>query len=373
MKIMFVTPHLDLGGSERQIINLTKGLIQKNYEVILLLTDKKGDLIPELPNEVEVIFHTSRLRPNFFSRTLTIYKTARAKKPDILYSRLWTTKPSTVIVGKLLGIKTVLVEVNNVEKKLNLHLPNLIKKLIFLARKAAYKSAGTIIANSKGLAEQTMNYFNIRGRILTIKNGIDLKIIEENAKEIAEHPYFKSNVPIIVSVGRLTTQKGFSCLIKSVAIVNSKIPVRLIIIGGGELEDVLKKQAQILGISKEVSFIGFERNPHKYTAQCKIFVCSSLYEGFSNSLLEALALGLPIVSTDHDFGANEIIEDGKSGLLVPVADPKAMAEAILRVLTNDELRKKLSRNAREKARDFALEKTVSEYKKLFCEVVEEKK
>ena len=82
-----------------------------------------------------------------------------------------------------------------------------------------------------------------------------------------------------------------------------------------------------------------------------------------------MALGLPIVSTDHDFGTNEIIEDGKSGLLVPVVDLEAMAEAILRILEDPELSKKLSKNARERAKNFTLEKAVTEYEKLFREVV----
>ena len=179
-------------------------------------------------------------------------------------------------------------------------------------------------------------------------------------------------MPLIVSVGRLVPQKGFADLIEAVAIVNLRIETRLMIIGRTnerEVENRLQKQIDNMKIADRVLLAGDKANPYPFMKAADVYVSSSIYEGFSNSLLEALALGLPVVSTNHDFGADEIIEDNKSGILVPVADPKAMAEAIVKILEDRELGKRLSRNARRRAENFTIEKTASEYEKLFRELL----
>ena len=112
------------------------------------------------------------------------------------------------------------------------------------------------------------------------------------------------------------------------------LPLRLLLVGDGPLRSKIASAAKELGVGDKIDFTGSVLNPHKYAARCNLFICSSLFEGLSNSLLEALALGLPVVSTDHDFGANEIIENGKSGILVPVGDSEQMAEAVLKLLQN---------------------------------------
>ncbi len=365
---MVVTPHLNLGnggGSERQIIELTNGLVDKGHKVIVLLTDRKGDLVSELSSEIDVVFY--RPATNLFSRLVLIYKTAKVQKPDILYSRLWRTKPATVLAGKILGIKTVLVEVNNINAKLSLQL-SVIRKVMKLVKVICYKMADLVITQSeegkKGLSD-----LGVENKSRTVHNGINTYRIEKQSKEKVSHNWFNDDVPVAVAVGRFNPQKGYENLIEAISVVNETSPLRLLIIGDGPLKNKIVGKAEELGIKDKVDFTGSVSNPHKYTAKCDIFVCSSVFEGFSNSLLEAIALGLPTVSTDHKFGANEMIENGKSGILVPVSDPKAMAEAILRILEDGELQKTLSHNAQERAQNFTIQKTVSEYEKLFREVV----
>ncbi len=178
--------------------------------------------------------------------------------------------------------------------------------------------------------------------------------------------------PLIVSAGRIVPSKGFGDLIDAFAIVKKTVKARLIIVGGRAAEEEKEKllaKVENLNLADCVSFTGEKPNPYPFMKAADIYVSSSLYEGFSNSLLEALALGLPVVSTDHKFGANEMIENGKNGILVPVSDTRAMAEAILQILEDEKLGQNLSSNAREQARNFTIEKTVSEYEKLFREIV----
>jgi glycosyltransferase involved in cell wall biosynthesis len=100
-------------------------------------------------------------------------------------------------------------------------------------------------------------------------------------------------------------------------------------------------------------------------ARCDLFVLSSLYEGMPNVLIEAMALGLPVISTNCPYGPSEIIEDGKNGILIPIGNPQAISEAILRVLGDKQLRDNLRIEAKRRAKDFSLESMVSEYTELF--------
>ena len=379
MRVMLVSKHLRPGGAERQILNLAKGLTRlENVEISLFIMKKDGGFLGELPPEIEkkIIYHkinlSDKLPLKSILRIVAIWHTARNFKPDVIYDRL-TTMPS-VTTGKILGIPVVTGEINNPSRKLQIIKPALFKIQTFLLRKLIRKLSTKLVANSSGLADEAQRFWKLKSRPHVIYNGLDIEVIEKKSRENVKHPWLNDKkVPLIVSVGRLVPSKGFTNLIKSISIVNQTVKVRLLIIGDHKRETHkyrLLDQIDGLKLGDCVSLVGEKPNPYPFMKAADLYVSSSLYEGFSNSLLEALALGLPIVSTDHKFGANEMIEDGKSGLLIPVANPKAMAGAIVRVLKDSELREKLSQNARERARNFSLEKMVSEYEKLFREVVE---
>ena len=122
--------------------------------------------------------------------------------------------------------------------------------------------------------------------------------------------------------------------------------MRLIIIGNGKKEK-LEAFAEKLSIRDKTDFFSAVPNPFPYMAKADIFVCSSLYEGLSNVMLEATALGKPVISTDHRHGANEIIENGKSGILVPVGDPQGIAKAIIKILDDRQMRETLGKRSEE--------------------------
>jgi len=138
---------------------------------------------------------------------------------------------------------------------------------------------------------------------------------------------------VIIGIGRLTRQKDFGTLIRAFAEVRKRIPSRLLILGEGEDRRSLEQLCQSLGISDDVDFPGFVVNPHAFLARAAVFVLSSRWEGLGNVLVEALAAGIPVVSTDCPNGPSEILDHGRYGQLVPVEDSAAMAEAIMRVMT----------------------------------------
>ncbi|MFC1825838.1 glycosyltransferase, partial [Thermodesulfobacteriota bacterium] len=202
-------------------------------------------------------------------------------------------------------------------------------------------------------------------KIIPIYNPIEVERVTQRSHEKIEHLWYDEKVPIIISIGRLTPQKGFSHLIKALAIVKkSGISCRLVILGEGKENSNLRKLAKKLRINDSVAFLGFQRNPYKYLRYATIFVLSSLYEGFPNVLLEALALGVPSVATRCPTGPTEIITDGVDGILVPSADHIALADAIKQLLLDSNLRKQLREKGKKRVVEFRVEKIIRQYEEV---------
>ena len=366
-----VAPRLNLGGggAERQTIALANGFAREGCEVTVLLTDKKGDLTAQLSSEVKVLSYSSR--SNFFSRFRFIYETAKTEKPDILYSRFWTTKPAMIFAGRVLGIKTVVAEVSNIKQSLR-RWPPVLRNAIGFAKILCYSLADSVIVQSHA-GRKSLSRLGVGEKIKTVHNGIDIKHMEKRSNEEVTHRWFDEEIPLAVTVGRLVPSKGHESLVETLSTVNGVTPLRLLLIGDGPLRSKISSRARELGVGDKIDFTGSISNPHKYAVKCDILICSSLFEGFSNSLLEALALGLPIVSTDHNFGASEIIEDGRSGILVPVGNPEKMAEAVLKLLRDKTLAAEMAREAKKRAREFSVEKMTRESLQIFKDIQEKRR
>jgi glycosyltransferase involved in cell wall biosynthesis len=166
---------------------------------------------------------------------------------------------------------------------------------------------------------------------------------------------------VILGVGRLTPAKDFPTLLRAFARVRQVRAVRLVILGEGELRGTLEALVRDLGLEDSVSLPGFVQNPYAYMARAKLFVLSSAWEGFGSALVEAMACGLPVVSTDCG-GPSEILEGGMYGRLVPVGDPQALAEAILTALVEPPQADLL----RARAEDFSVEKIADQYLEVLC-------
>ena len=358
--VLLSVPNLGLGGAQRQTVNIANGLCKKGFRCIIFAFHG-GNLSGEIDSKVKL---ASPCYPTFVreSRLLsTIYgmfsfaRTVTKEKPEILYSRHWTKIPNTLF-GKIFRIKTVWTEGDSIHFLKRKH------PLRFFPHKFCAEHSDFVTAISYGLAEECMKFFNLKSKPTLIYNGVDLELITNNRKQSVKHKWVGSDIfPLVISVGRLTKQKGFEDLIDAFAVLNEKMTVKLLIVGvgDGDLKNVLTEKIEKMGLEDIISLVGYKTNPYPFIAAADVYVSSSIHEGFSGSLLEAQVLGIPTVSTNYPFGTNEIIEDGKSGLLVPVSDPEAMEETIVQTLKNSRLRKRLSQNAREKARRFTLEKTVS--------------
>jgi glycosyltransferase involved in cell wall biosynthesis len=227
-----------------------------------------------------------------------------------------------------------------------------------LARRT-YLMADAIVAVSEGVAQDLVAHAGVsRERITKIYNPVVTAELLVRAKEPLDHPWLKpGEPPIILGTGRLVSPKDFSTLLRAFARVRAQRKSRLIILGEGNRRNELEYLAQKLGVSNDVALPGFVANPCAYMARASVFVLSSAWEGFGNVIVEALACGCPVVSTDCPNGPSEILGDGAYGPLVPVGDDAAMADAILAILESSTESGRLQARAAE----FSAERAVDDY------------
>jgi glycosyltransferase involved in cell wall biosynthesis len=176
-------------------------------------------------------------------------------------------------------------------------------------------------------------------QIRVVPNPVVTSELFEMAAVPIDHPWFVEGAPpVILGIGRLTTQKDFGTLIRAFAEVRGQREARLMILGEGSERPALERLARELGVRDDVVLPGFVDNPFAFLKRAALFVLSSTYEGLPGVLIQALACGTPVVSTDCDSGPREILDGGRLGILVPVGDLDALANGIREALDHPRTR-----------------------------------
>ncbi len=356
-KIALFLPSLRGGGAERVMVNLARGFSEKGLEVDLILAKAEGPYLSEVPAGVRVIdLHSSRVLASLPG--LVHY--LRRERPQALLSTLdhanivalWACKlarvPNRLVVRVAANLSQSASNASSARGRL---MPRLIHKF--------YPWADAVVAISQGVADDLVKTARLpRERIQVIYNPVVTPEILEKAEEPLNHPWFApGEPPVILSAGRLTKQKDYPTLIRAFALVCRERPARLMILGEGEERPKLEALVRELDLDEDVSLPGFVDNPYAYMARSAVFVLSSAWEGFGNVLVEAMAVGTPVVSTDCPSGPAEILEGGKWGKLVPVGDIEALAEAIMATLTN----RIDSTSIADRAQIFGLDNIIRDY------------
>jgi len=323
-------PGLDGGGTEKMFLTLAMGFIEAGLKVDFVLVRAQGVYISRIPANARVIdLKAKRMAASFPG----LVRYLRTYKPTTLLSALGLSDLIAVLSKLAVGSKTrVIVSVRGMAYRLErITLRKRIENsLIFLS----YRWADGIVAVTHAVAEDTCKQSGIPiGKIEVIYNPVVVPDLENQMNEPLDHPFFlPDQPPVILGVGRLVRDKDFATLLRAFAIVRQSTPGRLLILGEGEERSRLESLARELGVSAEVSMPGFVNNPYKYMKKATVFVLSSISEGIGNVLIEAMACGCPVVSTDCKGGAREILGDGKYGFLTPVMDAESMARAISGIL-----------------------------------------
>lgn len=360
--IMFIIPSLVEGGAEKVLIDIINHLKPDKYAMSLVLFEKKGVYLSSIPSYVKTYDLKKKNRYSFFKLVFRLAELLRGTKPDVVLSFMEYTDLVAVLAKFLSRRKFSLII------SVHTHLTSALscaryRKLRAILYKILFNCSDLIIVPSTGVKQDLVETFDIReGKIEVIHNPMDLRKIDKLRGERIDKTSFGE---YILAVGRLTKQKGYPHLLKAYSLVNKRIDAKLLILGTGEEDSRLRSLARELKIENDVFFLGFEENPYKFMKNASILVLSSLWASFEIVIVESMACGTPVISTDCPSGPGEIITHSRNGILVPPADEEALAEAILALLRNKALRKTLSEEARKRAEDFRIEKILPQYEGLF--------
>lgn len=322
------------GGVERVVNLLSRGFLERGVQVDLLTPRITGEHMKDIPPGVNVIRFKTR---HTYSALLPLARYMRHERPDAVLAVKHRAIVTAVLAGIVSRFKGRIIGNIHTTVSAGLAYSNFIKRFTYLNEmRCFYRLAHAIIGVSLGVADDIKDITGLDSeKVTAILNPVLTPEIFEQSKHPVEHPWFSNEeVPILLGIGRLTKQKDFHTLVNAFAEVRKTRPCRLVILGDGADLHSLRSLAREKGVQDDVDFPGFQKNPYAYLSKASLFVLSSRWEGFGMVLVEAMALGTPVVSTDCPNGPREILKDGHYGPLVPVEDPDALAEAMIRTLDN---------------------------------------
>lgn len=389
-------------GAEKVVLNVAAGLAAQGRAVDLLIEDAEGGLgqaLPEGVNLVEIGKSKAPALPDLFYRLASLalnlvrpvkadpfgrksFRTAvlrflykrrpplralraymRKRRPEAIVSFLNYPNVSLLLAAQLgRGDTRIYVNVRNhisssvigAKSRRMREMPVLMRNL--------FQIADGVIAVSDGVASDIAQLTNTpEARVTTILNPVVRPQMLDLAKAPAPHPWLGDDgPPVILAAGKMKPQKDFPMLLKAFARLRGKRPARLIILGEGAGLPDLETLAEELGLRGDVDFPGYVQNPFAYYRHAAVFVLSSAWEGLPNVLIEAMACGCPVVSTDCPSGPSEILDGGRFGALVPVGDEAALATAIAETLDQKVTRE----SPADYAQRFSFDRVVDHYESL---------
>jgi len=340
-------------------VNLTQGIADRARAVDLVVADAHGELAGQVPAGVRLV----DLRSPRVLRSLgplAIY--LRRERPIALVSSMGHANLVAIWAARLACQGTAVIA--TVHNTMSQSTPDQGRWAAWLwprLLRTFYPWARELVAVSRGVADDLARTAVLpRERIRVIYNPVITSAMEALARERVDDPWFaRGQPPVVLGVGRLNRQKDFATLVRAFAAVRRQREARLVILGEGDERVVLERLIADLGVARDVALPGFRANAVAHMAQAAVFALSSAWEGLPTVLIEALAAGAVVVSTDCPSGPREILQDGLLGSLVPVGDPAALAAAIL-----DALERPAGASPREALAPFTMDAAVDDYLRL---------
>jgi len=315
--LVIVSPNLNSGGAEKVAVNLANYYSSTGIDIKLLLLNKKGQYLTDLEKTIEIISLDTNILDG--SKSFYVIKSLRSQ-----FNRIRPKNVLSVVrnVNFLVGYSCYGLKTNVVFREANtMHELNYYSYLRYLyyinSYRLGYIRADKVIANSPDTKNDLVRFRICRSKkISVIPNPVVPDNISQLVSEDVDHPFFNNSNDVIINIGRLVEQKNQEMLIKAFAELSKKYSnLKLLILGEGYLKQKIDNKIHEYGLQNNVDVIPFRRNVYNYLARSKLFVLTSKWEGFGNVIVEALASGTPVVSTNCNGGPSYIIDSDKYGLL----------------------------------------------------------
>ncbi|MBI2677543.1 MAG: glycosyltransferase [Candidatus Koribacter versatilis] len=327
-RIALFHPALSFGGVERVMLNLARGFLARGDAVDYVVANGEGELRQELPEGVRFFDlhspHVSRSLPG-------LVRYLRKEQPPVLLAASDHANTIAIWARRLAGVSIrMVISQHAVFSHAHRFAFGLRGRLAVSAARHTYPYADGYIAVSQAVADDLARSIPLpRAAIDVIYNPVITPGLVQQIRQPVEHPWLKpGEPPVVISAGRLYEQKDFATLIRAFDLVRKEQPARLIILGDGPERANLEKLCDESELRDLVALPGFVPDAPAWFARAAVFALSSLWESFSIVLVEAMAAGVPVVSTDCPVGPAELLDGGRYGRLVPIRDAEQMASAI---------------------------------------------
>ncbi len=346
------------------MLYLTRSLDRARFDVTLAVGLKRGPYLPLVPPNIEFL-ELGHARGS--TAIASVARLFRRGHYDISFSMVSMNLAAVAArIAARSSVRLVLGARNHYSRSLPEEAT--ASRLKMLAIRAMYPRADLVIAVSQGVAQDLAANFGVPpSKILAIHNPIDIEGVSSLAREPLDDPWFGEDEadPSLVAVGKLQRAKGYPDLLAAFRRVRAVVPARLVILGEGPDRPALEALVDSYGLRDSVRFVGFDTNPYRWLGRAAAFVHAAHWEGFPNVIVEAMACGAPVITTDCPSGPAEILTDGVNGFLVPVGDVAAHADRTIKVLTDAALRGRIRDEASRRVQDFAVDRIVDRYAAAF--------
>ena len=364
--VVHFTDSSGFGGAEQALLSLLAGLQAQGWRAALMVHPSPG-IMPLIEGAAQLgvdLWPVPRM-PDGLSgarRVWAFSRELRTRRPDVFHAHLtWPLACKFGLVG------AILARVPAIVATVQLYVDFPIDPSIFVQQRLIVAGVGRYIAVSQAVAQRMLRKLRWPARkVQVIRNSVSTAAPDP----ACDRPVARAGLPVVLTVARLDEQKGHRYLLEAAAQVPE---AQFVLAGDGPLRASLEAQARSLGVEGRIQFLGYRRNITDLLAGCDVFVLPSLYEGLPLSILEAMSAGKPVIATQIG-GTDEAVIAGETGILIPPADPDALATAIRTILADQPLAQRLATAGRARVeQEFSAKKMVQQVTHIYDELLEKRR
>jgi glycosyltransferase involved in cell wall biosynthesis len=368
IKVMTMVTSFQIGGTERQVTNIVLGLDSSRFDLHLACIHSRGELLQEIeslhvPRPAFPIRSLYGLRT--FAQAFRLARYIRSNAIQVVHSYGLYPNLFVIPAAKLAGAPVVIASIRDCGD-ITTYFQRLLQRLVC-------RFADCVLVNAESIRDALIQQGYAAGNIAVIRNGITPSKFTgfSGTPTIHEELGLPPSARLVVVISRLNRMKGVEYFLRAAKMVADGLPdVHFLIVGDGAAKNELQSRADYLGVGGRVVFTGFRTDVAKLLSEVTLSVLPSLSEGLSNTLLESMASGVPVIAT-RVGGNPEIVEDGVSGLLVAPRDPAALAKAMKTLLRNPGLAARIGRAGQQRITGmFSMERSIRDVESLYERLVE---